>query len=121
MLPRAPHNASACEYAVIGCTDPSARDYLVAATVAGACEFPRFGCTVALHTLNYDSTATVLAGCHSLLAIAGAFDALLPAKPKENGDFDPDTAAEMSTQLMKTNRTCICIQQRRRAMKDRQK
>jgi len=53
-----------CLYAVAGCTNSAATNYLsIANTDDGSCTMPAYGCTVAEGTLNYDSTATVLRGC----------------------------------------------------------
>ena len=53
-----------CEYAVNGCTDSNANNYLpIATTDDGSCVHPVYGCTIESGTLNYDSTATVLSGC----------------------------------------------------------
>ena len=51
---------------VQGCTDSTATNYLAEAEAErnpSECTWPIYGCTVATNTLNFDSTATVLAGC----------------------------------------------------------
>ena len=54
---------SECVFAVSGCTDPGASNYLVSAsTDDNSCTFPVSGCTDAAAT-NFDSSATVLEGC----------------------------------------------------------
>jgi len=59
------HEAAMCQYAHVGCTDPTASNYLSIATtdsVPSQCLFLPSGCSVP-SALNYDSRAVVLEGC----------------------------------------------------------
>eukprot|EP00964_Phaeocystis_antarctica_P094023 scaffold60793_cov128-Phaeocystis_antarctica.AAC.1 len=58
-----PLSWSECVYAVSGCTDSGASNYLANAnTDNGGCTFPIFGCTDAT-AINFNSAATVNEGC----------------------------------------------------------
>jgi hypothetical protein len=67
------HVGTMCAYDVIGCTDPAAVNYLPAATADASPSLCTYtGCTYALGTLNFDSSAIVLAGCR--FAYTGCVD-----------------------------------------------
>eukprot|EP00966_Prymnesium_polylepis_P228004 5276197-Prymnesium_polylepis.1 len=58
------HDQSAC--AVEGCFDTTAKNYLPIANydpTSSQCKYVVYGCTIALDTLNFDSTADTLQGC----------------------------------------------------------
>ena len=63
------HAQSACVYAVPGCTDSAADNYLSIANVApsaanpSSCWISLLGCTLSEETLNFDSVANLLDGC----------------------------------------------------------
>ena len=55
---------SECVYAVPGCTNSLATNYLALYTTDdGSCVVPVYGCNVATGMINYDSSATVSVGC----------------------------------------------------------
>eukprot|EP00964_Phaeocystis_antarctica_P062808 scaffold37658_cov65-Phaeocystis_antarctica.AAC.1 len=67
-------SGSECVYAVPGCTDSGASNYLaIANTDNGGCTFPIFGCTDATAT-NFNSTATVNEGC--VYTVSGCTDSV---------------------------------------------
>ena len=61
------HDQGGCQYLILGCTDSSARNYLSVAqaerTLSDCVGGAVHGCMITSGTLNFDSSATVDAGC----------------------------------------------------------